>query len=174
MFKRKSYMYIRIQVAILLFFSPFALLFWPLQALSKPKTLLKSVNTTATEPVVFEPKPILPDNYNINYLPREMQADFQIRRLEKRLVELLTTHTELHPDVITLQRKLNALRAKAKQPLKSGKGNLKVNKSTVTAIIRKLETQLESLHATHTDKHPDVIILKRKLDALRKNQESLK
>jgi hypothetical protein len=39
--------------------------------------------------------------------------DPQIRRLERKLLTLRQTCTENHPDVIAVQRKLNALRSKA-------------------------------------------------------------
>lgn len=144
------------------------------QALSNPKALQKSVISTTAEAVVFEPRPIIPENYDFNSLPNEMKVDIQIRHLEKELLELLTTHTERHPAVITVQRKLDTLRTKGKQPLKSENGNLRATESTITRVIHKLEIQLKSLGATHTDKHPDVITLQRQLEVLRKKQKNLK
>ncbi len=173
MFNPQSYAYIRTLV-ILLFLPFFALLLMSVQALSNPRSIPKNLIATTAQTVVFEPRPILPDNYDINSLSSVMQVDIQIKRLENELLELLTTHTERHPSVITLQRKLNTLRAGGKQPSKSKKGNLRVTESTITAVIHKLELQLQSLGATHTDKHPDVIILQRQLETLRKKQKNLK
>ncbi len=84
-----------------------------------------------------------------------------VTRLERKLSKLRGMYTENHPDVVTLRRRLNALRKEEEQP-----ANTKKN-----AMTQRIESKLSALRQKYTENHPDVVALRRRLNALQKETE---
>ncbi len=89
--------------------------------------------------------------------PREEQE-----RLRRKHLSLRATLSDQHPDVIKVQRELEAMGNEV------GGGDARF----IAESIKEKQTRLAQLSETHSDKHPDVVALKREIATLEKSRQT--
>lgn len=95
---------------------------------------------------------------------RLITPEEELDRMRRDLVALKATHSESHPDVVALQKKVDALEEQVKY---------RQDMEEYGTELEQKENELKELQKRFTDKHPDVIRLQKEVDGLHEDISTL-
>lgn len=123
-----------------------------LSSLRERKTYLEGqiANVDLTRPVMTETGAIVPG----------MTTEEHLKSLRLRLINLQSSLSEKHPDIIRLKREISKVEAEARA------GETKVSSEDETKRLNGLKKQLVEMETRLGPKHPDVVKLSREVASL--------